>query len=192
MKLAIILKSWLRGRAELPSDGSLYLIRKINQSKWAENSSFTKKEVPADTVFAELKTKNNMLSFWQFSLGAEELWKEAALAVGANFDRADSFDIVWIEHEHFRVVGLSLKDSRGDTPIVDLQHFHYDVIDIDSSRLSTIAGLLAYTIRSKKQVRRIIKSELLNLLAEAVQTDRLRLESLKPSLKDEVKNKLII
>lgn len=167
-----------------------FLARKISRAKWEKKPGFADKEIPADTVTSDLKTTGNTLSFWEFPNADDRLWKEAAVAIASTWERLDSLDITWIGRDEFQNVGLLLKKTDGDTCVADLEDKHIDVIYIDATRLATIARLLAESIREKQNCHRVTRSGLLALIVEAVRANRIDIERLKPSVRQEVENKL--
>ena len=72
----------------------MFLARKITRAKWV-SADLDSGEIPADAVTADLRTKNNTLSFWQCGDGTEEGLNEAVLALAAAGQRVENIDIVW-------------------------------------------------------------------------------------------------
>jgi hypothetical protein len=169
----------------------VFLGRKIARAQWARKPTFAEDEVPADTVTKDLRTSDNTLSFWAADDGATEPWQNAALAMGAASDRLDSVDITWIGRNDLAEDGIHLVDSNGDTPVTDLRARHVDAAHLDGFRLARVARLVALAVRGgEPRVRRITKSELATMLAEAVSNSRLRLEDLNEAVRPEVASRL--
>jgi hypothetical protein len=168
-----------------------FLGRKIAAAQWAKKPDFGDDEVPADTVTKDLRTFGNILSFWASEEGAPEPWRNAALAMGAASERLDSVDITWIGREELVEDGIALFATDGDTPVADLRTTHFDAARLDGHRLARVARRVALAVRGgEPRLRRITKSELATMLAEAVNSSRLRLEDLKDSVRAEVAARL--
>ena len=164
-----------------------FLGRKIAGPQWARKSDLSDDEVPADIITKDLKTFENTLSFWASEEGALEPWRNAALAMGAACDRLESVDITWVAREDLAADGITLVSSEGDTPVADLRANHVDAARLDGVRLASVARRMALAVRNgEPMLRRISKSELATMLAEAVSKSRLRLEDLKDSVRVEV------
>jgi len=164
--------------------------RKVTGTQWARKADLGDEEVAADTVTKELRTTQNTLSFWS-AADDREPWRNAALAMGAAAERLDSLDVAWINREVLVGDGVQVVDSEGETPVTDLRDKHADASRLDAFRLARVATQVARAVRSKPpQLRRVTRTELIAMLAEAVEGSRMRLEDLRENVRKEVQAKL--
>lgn len=70
-------------------------------AKWCSRNGLESDEISADAVTADLRTRDNTLSFWQCD-GTDHEVEEAALAIAAAGNRVDRLDIVWISKRNYR------------------------------------------------------------------------------------------
>lgn len=166
-----------------------FLVRKVARGKW-ETTPFADGEIPADTLTSELKTQGNTLSFWESEGEDDSLWKEVALALAASGERIDRLDVAWLERTTLSDNGIALEKTPGKTPVLDLRDRHVDAAKLDVMRLVRVSHLLAQAIRVHKKVRRLARSEVINLLVEGARAGRMKLEDLKPLVREEVETKL--
>ena len=90
----------------------MFLARKITRAKWVD-AHLDSGEIPADAVTADLRTRNNALSFWQCGDATEEELDEAVLALAAAAQRVESIDIVWLSYDELRTDGQRLDVTAG-------------------------------------------------------------------------------
>ena len=53
----------------------MFLIRKIARAKWESKDDLSKEEIPADAVTVDLRTSDNVLSFWNANRILEKILK---------------------------------------------------------------------------------------------------------------------
>lgn len=155
--------------------------RKVARAKWGECTSLSKDDIPADAVTADLKTKDNALSFWRCDSNADDDLKEAVLALAAAGDRIDRMDIAFIDESAFSDAGLRIEATPGKTPVETLRESHRDVTHLDLVRLGSVASLVASACR-RNSVRRFDKTAVRACLEEAIQRGRVQREALHQDL----------
>ena len=169
----------------------MFLARKISRSKWKSQRELAEGEVQAQAIAADLRTDDDALSVW--SCGAEEATredaKEPALALASVMDRASTIDLVWIDKDALDQAGLQVLQTDEITNVPDLRSHHYDIRTLDCTRLRDIATQIAAAIE-EDQYCRFSRSEVLDLLADAVESERLEIKTLKCRLHQQVHNTL--
>ncbi|MDE0554264.1 MAG: hypothetical protein OXI24_08630, partial [Candidatus Poribacteria bacterium] len=117
----------------------MFLARKISRAKWETKEELSEGEISADAVTADLRTNDNMLSFWRCGSGMKAQVEDAALAIAAASDRVDKLDIVWVDEDELKTDGQTLEDTPGRTHVTELIDRHVDVCQLDYVRLGNVA-----------------------------------------------------
>ena len=167
----------------------MFLARKIARVKWdaARNSArgLAEGEISADAVTADLRTRDDTLSFWQCATDANDEVEDAVLAIAAAGERLDRLDVVWLAVEDLQEDGHTLRDSAGRTPVADLVERHVDICKLDYVRLGKVAQRVDGAIRHER-CRRFTKGRVKELLSTAVGQGRINPEALADSLRGEI------
>lgn len=170
----------------------MFLVRKVSQEKWRRQASLGEAEIGADAL-GEIRTTKNALSFWCAPTDSTSDLNAVALALAATGDRLDKMDLAWVDRSAAEGGGIKLETTPGDTCIADLRDRHVDAVNLDVHRLITLAGVIAGAVRQSAEgtarVRRLTRSEMLQILRDALVSGRLKAEDLKPSLRKEVEPK---
>lgn len=166
----------------------MFLARKITRSKW-DKEGFSDSEIPADAVTADLRTKENKLSFWKCGKGTVCEVEEAALALAAAAERVEKIEIVWISAEDLSSDGQKVDPSEGRTPVSELIGRHVDVSFLDYMRLGKIAHRFVSAMGEEQYVH-FTKRRVTDLLAKAVEQRRVELSALKDKVRREVSKSL--
>ena len=167
----------------------MLLARKIARAKWNAQRSvlqgFGAEEIRADAITADLRTRDDALSFWRCPTGDRDELEEVALAIAAMGDRPSKLDLVWLKYVELQADGLVLKNTRGDTPVADLADMHVDVCKLDYVRLGTVARRVVAAI-AEQRCCRFSATDVKQLLLAAIREKRIKLDNLKPTLKEKV------
>lgn len=167
----------------------MYLARKITLAKWdptnRNNLSLSKHEIAADAVTADLRTKENTLSFWRCPSGTQSEVKEAALAIAATWDRTQKLCIIWLDISDLQADGHKFKDTMGHTPVTDLNQQHVSIYNLDYIRLGKIAERVTMAIKNNRY-HLLTKEVVRNLLVSAAQERRFSLSDLSEELQKEI------
>ena len=155
----------------------MFVARKISRAKWNVRRGLADGEISADAVTGDPRTQGDTLSFWRCHTDASSEVEEAVLAIAAAGDRIDKLDVVWLADEKLLTDGLSLKDSRGRTPVVDLVTRHVDVCKLDYVRLGKVAHHVDRAIKDKRY-RRFSKARVKKLLLAAIRQGRINVDDL--------------
>ncbi len=167
----------------------MFLARKITRAKWRPKEELSVEEIPADAVTVDLRTQENSLSFWQCSIGEEAEVEEVALAIAAAGERIDKLDIVWFSDDELRADSQQWKKTDGRTPVAELVRRHVDVYRLDYVRLGKVASRIATAIKESR-FRRLSKKRVTDLLATAVEQERVKLDDLDSRVHTEVRESL--
>lgn len=166
----------------------MFLARKITRSKW-DKEGFSDGEIPADAVTADLRTKENKLSFWKCGKGTVCEVEEAALALAAAAERVEKLEIAWVSTEDLRADGQRIDPSEGRTPVSELIGRHVDVSLLDYARLGKLAHRFVSAMK-EEQYMHLTKRGVTDLLANAVGQRRVELSDLKDKVRREVSRSL--
>ena len=169
----------------------MFLARKISRPKWNQHPDLAEGELRADAVTADLRTGDNTLSVWRCgdNEATEKDVQEAALAMASIMDRADTIDLAWLDKDELEQSGHIVRQTDGETNVTDLLSHHYDICALDYTRLGDIASKIAKAIRDGQWCR-FRRREVLDLLADAVELERIEISYLKCTLRQQVQKHL--
>jgi hypothetical protein len=165
----------------------MFLGRTISKAKWEVEPPFVDDEIAAEAL-TDLKTSANKLSLWEFAEPDSD-WKDLVLAVASSWKQLDTVDAAWLEREALSRI-VQLENSQGETPVADLRGRHVDAVALDVVRLLRVAELFAFVVRSAGPIRRVIVSEITEILAAAVRARRLALSDLKEKVREQVQKRI--
>ncbi len=161
----------------------MFLARKISRAKWDAKEGLSKGEISADAVTADLRTRENKLSFWR--CGRETEVEDAALAIAAASDRVDKLDIVWVDEDALKTDGQILENTEGRTHVTELIEHHVDVCRLDYVRLGNVAHHVITAIEENRYIR-LSRGRVAKILAAAVEQERVNLDDLEKRVQEEV------
>lgn len=160
-----------------------YVARKISRAKWQTTGSGGEpRGAPADAVTACLRTGQNRLSLWRFTDPMQDLG-EVALAMAANAERAETFDLVWLSAETLSL--YEQEETEGKTAVKDLRDRHIDVCRLDGRGLVAIADHFFVAVQ-KNEVRRFREKEVIALVQTALRDGRIAPSDLPEKLRAQV------
>ena len=162
----------------------MFLARKITYGKWRRQNCIAGSapdEITADTITSDLRTSENSLSFWRCGTATNTEIRDVALNIASMSNQTGVITIVWINEDDLTRDGHAIKNSKGRTKIRDLKHNHIDVYDLDYKRLGQIAGHV-YGAFENKQYTKFGKSEVNQLISQAISQDRLKYSDLNPKI----------
>lgn len=158
----------------------MYLIRKINKSKWLQINILEEDDVTADAITNCLKTTKNTLSVWEIE--NEYDINDAVLAIVSNQDHIETIDVVILSDIELSNQGITIIASSGNTPIESLRDIHRDLTQLTYSKLGVIKDHIVERIRNDK-LKRYTKGQLKKILKNAIEQGLLELDDLKDSLR---------
>ena len=169
----------------------MFLARKISLAKWMPHQGFAEGEIRADAITADLRTSGNALSVWRCgdNQPTETDIRDAALAMASLMERADTIDLAWFDKGELEQAGHNVQQKDGVTNVPDLRSNHYDIHDLDYTRLGDIASRVAKAVENC-QYHRFREKQVLELLADAVALHRIDMKCLKCTLRQEVQQAL--
>lgn len=165
----------------------MYLARKISRGKWTDEF-LEDREIPADAISADLRTKSNTLSFWQCESQEDVAVDDVVLALAAGSERCSTIEVVLVEAEALRAAGVQLQATPGRTFVRELVEQHVDATRLDVVRLGHIARAIAVRVWPDDTllVRRRTKRKVRSLLVDAVKSGRLQLADVDAGLRAEL------
>ena len=161
----------------------MFLARKITLAKWKAKRELSEGEISADAITADLRTRENKLSFWRCDSETEV--EDAVLAIAAAGERVDKFYIVWIDEDELKTDGQTLEDTPGRTHVTELIERHVDVCRLDYVRLGKVAHRVLTAIKEKRFML-LKKRRLTDILVAAVEQERVNLDDLEKRVQEEV------
>ena len=163
----------------------MFLARTITRSKWEPKHGLQSGEISADAVTGDLRTRDNMLSFWQCPTGTDVEFEDVVLAIATGREEVAKVEIVWLDDEDLRTDGQKLINSDGRTPVAELVSLHVDVCHLDYKRLGKIACRIESAIAAD-QYRLLTRVRVRRLLTSAVSSGRINLKNLSEKIQTEL------
>lgn len=169
----------------------MFLGHKISLSKWRDTGAFAEGEIQADAITADLRTRDNTLSFWKCGDSEidNEMVNDAVLAVASNMLRPSKVDLVFLQYEQLKQDGHVLVSSDDPTKVAGLEGRHIEVRQLNLERLVGVASRVAEAVKTD-QFRRFTEKGVLELLAQAARIGRLDTSNLDSKLRNRVVEKL--
>lgn len=144
-----------------------FLARSISLAKWNARENISADALPADAVTIDLRTKDNILSFWICNPTDENSLQDVALAIASTRDTVQRLDIVWLEERNVARMDVAINPTVGETPAKHLNKNHRDIVGIDLLRLVRLARSVGSAV-GNQQTKRFTAKEVEHLLLEAV------------------------
>lgn len=111
----------------------MFYVRKINKGKWSKIKSID--DVTDDFIKSELRPEDNTLSVWKLNedYNDKEL-NSIFLALGSNMEHLGTINLVLIKDDSIKK--LKKDDIPGETPAVDINNMHCNVVIPDRASLN--------------------------------------------------------
>jgi len=159
------------------------LVKKIEKSKWLQNDIVRGEDISADAITNCMKTTENTLSMWR--INEEVQIDEAVLAIVSASQHLDTIDIVWVQLNQLEENGISMQDTPGKTPIADLVNSHVNIVNLTYISLGKVAHCIVKCF-SDNSVKRYTRGSLKRLLQKAIESGRLEVKKIAPSLAEKL------
>lgn len=158
-----------------------YLARSISLAKWSGRENIMPDALPADGVTNDLKTTDNVLSFWICDPSDQASLQEVAVALAATRDNVQRLDIVWLEECRVAKMGVTISPISGETPAKSLNDNHRNVVGIDLLRLVRLTRGIGRAV-SQQQIKRFTAKDIKQLLSEAIKKGVISSNDLKAGI----------
>jgi hypothetical protein len=159
------------------------VVRKIDLAKWNQTRILDGEQPSADAITNCMRTTSNALSVW--SIRDENELEEAVLAMAAQFEHIDAFDVLSIETSLMEERGLTLVHTQGRTPYAEFSNKHLDVTGLDYLSLGKMAAVIIESIRRNRNTR-ITTSRIKRILADAVLSGKVQSSELQPCVQAKI------
>ena len=163
----------------------MFLARTVTRSKWEPKHGLQSGEISADVVTGDLRTRDNMLSFWRYPSGTVDDLEDVVLAIATGREEVAKVEIVWLDEEELRTDGQTLTNSDGRTPVTELVGLHVDVCRLDYKRLGKVAHRVVSAFDEERYIR-WTKVRVRRLLKSAVSSGRINLKNLSEKIQTEL------
>ena len=158
-----------------------FLVRKIVRGKWLNGNDIceTVDEVSADAITNCIRTSKNTLSTW--SIKEEQNIEEAILAIVSNHKHLDAFDVVFLDFEEIKSIGIEIKNTPGITPVESLKQLHFDLEGLNYKLLGGVSDLIIKSFKEER-VKRYTRGQLKKILENAIKLGKLNGKDLNTSV----------
>lgn len=160
----------------------VYVARKIQVERWdATLYASGDADVRVDSLTGRcLETKEERLSVWMCKNDKEDV-AQVALALATNFTlkKDEGMYIVLLRKDILEEEGFTFDSSEGNSKVADLNSRHFDIADLDVSKLLRIATEITRNVRQDKRLFPFTKKEVAELLQKAIEDNRVDLKDVK-------------
>ncbi|MXX21344.1 MAG: hypothetical protein F4W68_03665 [Cenarchaeum sp. SB0661_bin_35] len=149
-------------------------LRTTRQGRWyiyPEVDWLDEYELQSDTL-SDIMTKNGRLSVFSVSNHADK--QRVAVALAANRENITNMDYAVFDESCLRPLGITVQQTKGETPDEYANKLHYELGDLTVERLALLTKI-AYTGKHERIRQKHIK-ELLSEAARSRQLDENRIK----------------
>jgi len=163
------------------------LVRKFNKAKWPKEDFKNAKvgDLQADVFTSCLKTSKNELSTWVIDGLEKQYISEAALALVCKAEHLATMYLVILDEDEIKKRGFQIKESQGDTYVVDLLDKHKDIVGLTYSSIGDFAKYMIENLSCR--VQRYTEGDLKKLLRDAISNGRLEFNKLSIGLQNKLR-----
>ena len=165
----------------------MFLARRIDRAKWKPKEGISADEIPADAVTINLKSSSNRISFWSIEADSEGDINDVVLVLAAGRDKIQKVELAWVERDELQTYGITIRQSKGRTDVADMVDRHYDLCQLDYTRLGKVAQLVSSSLQDERY-KRVSEARVEQLLVSAVEQDRVALTDLREAVQERVRN----
>lgn len=130
---------------------------------------------------SELKTDNNRLSVWVVE--DDNDLDDAFIALGSNCEHIGTVTAVSICPEDLK--DIEIEAVEGLTPTIGINEKHRDIMNLTYCSLGTVIKSIIVGLNKGKYYRKN-KAKMKELLVEAYKNNKLDIENMSSSLRDEI------
>lgn len=159
---------------------SLFL-RAIRQARWFKKPHvdwLEDDELKGDALI-DIETENGKLSVYKVTNEANA--ERISVALAATKDRPSKIDYAMFADSNLKSLGITVKQTEGETPDDEVNMVHYELGDLTVKRLAKLAEII-----SAGRHCRIQRKKISELLHESIRIGRINSTQLKPELEKEL------
>lgn len=161
-----------------------FLFRKIRKSRWYKEPEWLSEGNPQADSLVDLTTKDNKLSVWFIKEDMSNLERVIA-ALAANRDFIANFDYALFSEEILEKKDIKTEKSKGDSKDYEANdQWHRDLYELSATKLLDIAE----HIFNEGEIKRIQEKQVEKHISEAVQTGKIKFETLEEEVKSKINN----
>lgn len=158
-----------------------FLLIKITWPKWYTDVPWLPPEDLQAVALFDLRFSDNMLSVWKIEDDQSNVDRVvAALAANRPDKNIENFDYALVEEPSVLNLNIKMVNHPGTTPDDGAnREWHYNLIELSVSKIVALAHL----IRKYGQFKRLLPSQVKDLLLRAVRDGHITLEHLPEKLR---------
>jgi hypothetical protein len=166
-----------------------FVLREILNRAWFLNAFVVKEQVwlsPTDLqadAFKGVKTSENTLSVYELVDDAAATVDRALAALAATREHVPQLDYVLLNRAILNELRLETRRTLGETPDAEVNTWHLDVKQLNSTRLTDLCN----AIRDRGRFFRRRPKQVARLVYQALEANRLDRGQIKPELLESVK-----
>jgi len=166
-----------------------HVLRIVRQARWDSPGNLdwlAEDDIPAPPLLDFANTCDHCLSVWLVGEGNGEE-DRIVTALAATRDKLDVLDNVLFAREHLDAAGTELRDVGGDTPDKGVNRHHRDLAQLSAIKVLAITKKVWHEC---EELTRLPKRHVGQLIADAVRNERIRMEHLRPKLREDIRRYL--
>lgn len=154
------------------------------KAKWEQDKDKKVKDISSDIITNCLKTSQETLSIW-YAENDDEIDK-AIIALSANRDFINKLDYIILEDDDIKKYNLEINKSEGNSPYIEFNENHYDIVNINYSILGNVAEMILQKIKSGEKINRISEANIKAKLKKAMEKNILNKQQMSKDLLKEI------
>lgn len=163
-----------------------FLVHKIQICNWMKDDNVLPvSQVKADGITLDLKSGNNSISFWEID-SLEEL-HDIALSIFTGRDELADFYVLAIPKNSLDGKIEIENNDYGETAYNKYRSRHYDLLNMDLSKLSILTEIMVEALKSDKNVFDFIYVDNREDLKNLILTGEMDLTKIKSRAKKDLK-----
>ncbi len=162
------------------------VLRLVRQARWDSPGKLdwlAEGDIPADPMADFANTSDNSLSVWLVDDDKKDLDRVVG-ALAASRDKADKLDYLLFEQGHLSAAEIEVRTTSGDTLDKYVNgHHHRNLVSLSAAKV------LALTKRVWDEdlgPKRVDSRTVVQLVVRAVRSGQVKLERLRPKLREKV------
>ncbi|MCI0357794.1 MAG: hypothetical protein L0211_04810 [Planctomycetaceae bacterium] len=136
---------------------------------------------------ADFQSLEGKISLWRIEEEGSNI-NDVVVALASTTDRPDPMDFLIFDSKHLDDARIEFEGSPGISPFAAANEFHIDAVKVKARSLAHL--VVSLVMDAQKQISRIPKSKVLDLVASAVKRDLLAMDKLKKGFREEVQRQL--
>lgn len=158
-----------------------YCVRQIRKRRWIAETTFSKKDFPADPL-ADLNTQQNSLSVFEITEDKSN-FNDILIhfATKSEYDGFNAVEYVLIDVNKLEKLGFSIKRSEAVTKYPKCKTFHRDLVSLTADKICELARII-----DPNNISFVVKKDVIDLVKCAILKGDLDINKLNEKMKSKL------